>query len=87
MLADLLVGTQYAVGSRWASVSACCGVFDPVSAACRASFRVLVTRWFSWVENSATLTCNWSRATAAAGTSCAYFFIFSVCRAAGVTAT
>ena len=73
--------------SRCASVRACCGVLEPVSAACRASFRVLVTRWFSCVENYATLTSSWSRATAAAGTSCAYFFIFSVCHAAGVTAT
>src|SRR3989449_451798 len=88
---DVLVHRRY--GLRIRSASACAsfiawaGVFAPVSAACRPSLSALVTRWFSWVESSATAYCSWSRATAAAGKSATYFFIAGVCQASGRTAT
>ncbi len=61
-----------------ASCIACAGVLVPVSAACRPSFSALVTRWLSWVENSATENGSWSRATSAAGKSRPYLRSASV---------
>eukprot|EP01022_Parablepharisma_sp_SALTPOND_P021792 TRINITY_DN435_c5_g1_i1.p1 TRINITY_DN435_c5_g1~~TRINITY_DN435_c5_g1_i1.p1 ORF type:complete len:766 (+),score=253.47 TRINITY_DN435_c5_g1_i1:968-3265(+) len=73
--------------SRWASFRAASGVLVPDSAACRLSFRALVTRWLSWVDSSATPYFICSRATSAAGTSCRYFFISGVSQASWRGAT
>ena len=40
--------------SACASFIACSAVLVPVNAACSPSLSALVTRWFSWVESSAT---------------------------------
>src|ERR1700674_297588 len=60
-------GFRMRSASAWPSPSACAGGLFTASAACRPSLSALVTRWFSWVDNSATAYCSWSRATAAAG--------------------
>src|ERR1700688_2103160 len=59
-------GFKMRSASAWPSPSACAGVLFTASAACSPSLSALVTRWFSWVDNSATAYCSWSRATAAA---------------------